>query len=450
MTASRDKKNKRKQEKSAAPRDERDTPHRVAMATLAAQFDGGKRLLSYAGNFHHFHAGYWQPIDDDAVASRILTTMMNMRPAPAGSTIAIATQARGIMKIMQARSTNPFAALDRRSHIMNCSNGEVWLSDDGNIDFRPHDPTSHLNYRLNVHYDPKAQCPIYDKALREIFAGSSDPKAMRRHWHELAGYILQPRRPFAVVLVLHGTGRNGKTLLIKIVTELLGVGLVYAAPVASLGYDRWATAHLANKRLFVDDDVAKQCVLPDGDLKKVSEEKVLTGERKYRDKAEVLCGVVPVLLCNNLPVLQDISRGMQRRLQVIPLERTFAGDGEDALLLDKIRDQELSGVLNRMLKGLQRLLRRGHFRIPEPVKHATEKWISSANVFERFVTAKCKADPKESGWGHQLYRAFQQFLAEEGVRSCPTRQTFYNDLEHKGFRQRHGNRGERFAGISLR
>jgi putative DNA primase/helicase len=157
-----------------------------------------------------------------------------------------------------------------------------------------------------------------------------------------------------------------------------------------------------------------------------------------------------VLLCNNLPMLQDISKGMQRRLQVIPFERTFTGSREDALLLDKIRNQELSGVLNRMLKGMQRLTTRGRFRIPDPVKQATEKWISNANVVERFLMAKCKEDLAETAWGQHLYEAFQQFLEDEGVRSCPTRQSFYNDLEHKGFRHKHGGKGEKFRGIVLR
>jgi P4 family phage/plasmid primase-like protien len=439
----------KKTSKGPAPSSDRDIPHQVAMATLATQFANGKKLLSYDGKFYHFDQGYWQPIDENAVASRTLAAMTTMRPEPRGNTASIATQAVKLLLMNQARSADPFAAANLTSPVINCRNGEVWLNKRGRIDFRPHTPANHLNHRLNVDYDPTAKCPIYDRTVREIFAGASNPKAMRRHWHELAGYMLQPPRPFAIVLVLDGTGRNGKSLLIKIVIELMGKSVVYAAPVASLT-GRWSTAHLAGKRLFVDDDVAKDCVLPDGILKTISEEKILTGERKYRDKAEVLCGVVPVLLCNNLPVLQDISTGMQRRLQVIPFERTFTGNAEDALLLDKIRDQELSGVLNRMLKGLQRLTRRGHFRIPIPVKQATEKWVASANVVERFLQVKCKEDAAKSAWGDQLYKAFRQFVTDEGLRSCPTKRSFYDDLEHKGFHQRHGNRGKRFSGIILR
>ena len=157
---------------------------------------------------------------------------------------------------------------------------------------------------------------------------------MRRHWHELTGYIVQSSREFAIVLVLYGKGRNGKTLLKNVVIGLLGSKLVYAAPVAELKSDKWATGHLAGKRIFVDDDVDKGSVLPDGILKTISERKAITGQRKYQDKFEIDCVVVPVLLCNNIPILRDMRAGMLHRFQVIPFDHTFVGRAADVSFSD--------------------------------------------------------------------------------------------------------------------
>jgi hypothetical protein len=49
---------------------------------------------------------------------------------------------------------------------------------------------------------------------------------------------------------------------------------------------------------------------------------------------------------------------MQRRLMVIPLDRTFTEEEKDPDLFDRIWEEELPGVLNQALAGYRRLLKR--------------------------------------------------------------------------------------------
>jgi hypothetical protein len=91
--------------------------------------------------------------------------------------------------------------------------------------------------------------------------------------------------------------------------------------------------------------------VPDGILKTISEAKEVTGEYKYKSPFNFTVRTVPVLLCNNIPSLADLSHGMLRRLQVIPFDRTFTGDDKDSGLFDRIWADELPGVLNRALRG---------------------------------------------------------------------------------------------------
>ena len=99
--------------------------------------------------------------------------------------------------------------------VINCANGELWISDDGAAHFWPHRPKSYLRQCLDVSYDPNAQCPIYDNALAEIFSNAEDPEAMVRHWHELVGYLIQPRRHIPLILICVGGGSNGKSMLVQ-------------------------------------------------------------------------------------------------------------------------------------------------------------------------------------------------------------------------------------------
>jgi hypothetical protein len=61
--------------------------------------------------------------------------------------------------------------------IINCANGELWLTADGGVELRAHRPESYLRHCLDVAFDPGARCPEYDRALRGIFGAAKKPEA---------------------------------------------------------------------------------------------------------------------------------------------------------------------------------------------------------------------------------------------------------------------------------
>src|SRR5690606_1743473 len=117
---------------------------------------------------------------------------------------------------------------------------------------------------------------------------------------------------------------------------------------------------LRGKLIFVDDDVRAGAKLPDGVLKKLSEAKLLTGELKNKNAFQFINRALPILLANNEPTTSDLSYGLKRRIMVIPFEHRFVeGVDMDRALWRTIRDEEMSGILNCYVRGLQRLRKRG-------------------------------------------------------------------------------------------
>jgi putative DNA primase/helicase len=281
--------------------------------------------------------------------------------------------------------------------IINCANGELWLTPDGAVELRSHQPGSFLRHCLEVVYDPAARCPEYDRALRGIFSAAKKPEALIRHWHELVGYIMQPRRHLPMIPILFGRGDNGKTRLMHTVMQLLGPALVHAQRIEDLDKSRFAMGSLCGKLLFVDDDVRAGARLPDGILKTISEAKEVTGELKFGPAFNFTVRAVPVLLCNNIPPLADLSHGMRRRLMVIPFDRIFTEMDKDPELFDRILASELPGVLNRALEGYRRLVVRGSFKLPVAVKKATARWLQRANPLPAFIEACCVKQPEAEG-----------------------------------------------------
>ena len=200
--------------------------------------------------------------------------------------------------------------------------------------------------------------PSTDRALQEIFRDAKRPTTVINFLNELMGYAIQPRRHHALIVVLCGQGNNGKTSWTELLRRLIGPDLVYSGRIDDLERNQFAIGHLFGKLLFVDDDIKAGAKLPDGTLKKISEGKTLTGERKFRDAFDFKCRALPVLSCNNIPSLADLSYGMMRRLQIVPFARIFREKETDRQLFRRIAANELPGVLNRALEGWERLQRR--------------------------------------------------------------------------------------------
>jgi phage/plasmid-associated DNA primase len=80
--------------------------------------------------------------------------------------------------------------------------------------------------------------PEYDTALKRIFEKVENPKTLINFFNDLVGYVIQPRRDMALIVLMIGKGNNGKTSLVRLLMELVGTGFV--TPVASMNSTMYA------------------------------------------------------------------------------------------------------------------------------------------------------------------------------------------------------------------
>ena len=242
-----------------------------------------------------------------------------------------------------------------------------------------------------------------------------------------------------------GEGSNGKTSLIRLLTELVGSDFVYSGRIDELEEARFGIGNLFGKLLFVDDDVRA-----DGALKKTSEAKLLTGEHKFRPAFSFVNRALPIILCNNLPSLADLSHGMMRRLHVVPFDRTFTEDEIDRDLFERIIENELSGVLNRALAGWKRLQQRTRFPPSKDMGRARQELLVHANPLKGFLDECCEADPKGKVKLQAFYDAYREWATESGYSMTQVKSTVKRNLEHLGYPVlRHGE-GLVVIGLKLR
>lgn len=426
-----------------------DPAEQIASAVLNDHFAGGDHLLwGPDGQYWHYDGKLWSAMSPQGIRHRALPLIKGFSGQKT-NTATLLSQIEAIIRAYAAKDGDPLGFRSTPHPVINCKNGEVWLAQDGSPELRPHSANSYLRHCLNVDYSPRAKAPLFDQALVDIFAKSPEPLEMAHFWNEIMGYVIQPDRRIASIFIFSGDGNNGKTTLVGTLVKLLGEELVASMRVQDLDRNQFSTANLLGKLLFLDDDVKKGTRLPDGDLKRISEAKVITGERKFGAAFNFTVRAVPMLLCNAPPSLADLTHGMRRRLIVLPFERTFTDDEVKRTPFPAILANEMSGVLNRAIEGYQRVVRRGHqFGPPKSVQDAKSAWLISANPVPAFLDEKCeKAGQCQV---RVLYAAFQSWSTDMGYTLSQQQANFRRSVENLGFKAKHGRDGDIFLGLNLK
>jgi putative DNA primase/helicase len=415
---------------------------------LANDFAGGRHLILEQGRFWVFERTHWERVSDEWIKNKILSAIEKFQIKAGANTASLLDQGLRLLQARLSAKDDRLSGISDGKAVINTLTGELWIADNGSVELRRHSPESYLTHCLRISYDPLATCPTYDSALQGIFSKADDPADMVRHWHEMTGYILQPRRNLATIVVGLGGGSNGKTTLFGTIIKLLGDHLVSAQPIGSFEGSRFAMASLFGKLMLLDDDVNASTRLPDGFLKTISEGKVVTGEEKYKSPFNFRVHALPVLLCNSVPSLTDLSFGMQRRLMVLPFDKKFVGKGKDATLFDRIWASELPGVLNRALEGLGRLRQRSTgFQLPTDVKAANKKFLSDGNPVPSFIDECCTEDIIGGIYLADFYVRYQSWCVESGITMKQQRNKVKQNLKNLRYKFGRGNKGPKVMGL---
>ena len=429
----------------------RDKGRVLANAVLTNLFDGGKHLVRCAdGSYWAFNGRHWQPTSDGALGKQLMMEAAKSQPFCTNMQQLVGN-AMKTLDLMLGGDEDLMGFNAVPLPVVNCTNGEVWLDEDGKPELRKHDPASRLTSCLPIAFDPSATCPMLDKAMLQIFGKASDPPDMVRHWYEATGYAIQPRRDIPVFIILIGHGANGKSKSLQTLQHLLGSAAVMNAPIANFQRDRFNIAALHGKLLFIDDDMGADTHLDDGLLKAISEAKEMSTRHAYGKRSfKFLCLALPIMAGNHYPTTSDSSRGLRRRAMVIPFDRQFGPDEADKELFPKIWKSELPGVLNRALEGLARLRNRGDFKPPADCIRAAQEFMAHANPLLAFIEDETVGDPKARTLLQKFREAMTQWATDQGMKKPVPYRTLKRQLEGLGYEVKKVEGHNRVSGLALK
>jgi putative DNA primase/helicase len=211
-------------------------------------------------------------------------------------------------------------------------------------------------------------------------------------------------------------------------------------------------ASLPGKLMVYDDDLDAVTTLPDGVLKKLSERKKLEANPKNKAPFSFVSVATPILLANKFPSIRDVSNGTRRRAQLIPFNRTFSAEEMDLQLANRLKTDELPGILNRALEGLKRVRQRGRFKTPDECVILASLWMASSNALAGFIDEQVMVtgDDADTETLKDLYDAFRLFCARNGITFVASRYNLSENLQNFGIKL--GPKGKnivRFKGLKL-
>lgn len=311
-----------------------DTELRAAHAASEADDDGGAfadRYDAMRGRFNKAAQAWARRVQSGPVRERVVADLRAMSsvhlPSPEG--------------------------FDADPDALVVGNGIVHLRTGELRDLRPADLATQ---RVDVAYDPTAEAPLWDKFLRDILVtedGQPDTELigwMRR----LIGYGISGHAREQVFAVFHGSGANGKSVLIETLSDLFEAISSTAAmntfEIKTGGSASGDIARLAGTRLVFasEGEVGKR--ISAATVKRITGEDRITARFLYRPEFEFRPRFLLIMASNTKAPVIDSSEGYWRRLRVVPFRRYFEPAERDATLRLRLRD-EFPGILRWAIEG---------------------------------------------------------------------------------------------------
>lgn len=243
----------------------------------------------------------------------------------------------------------------------------------------------YITKRINVTPDPNCSTSRFDRFVREI---TCDDGALANYLLRLCALCLTAT-PYQALFFLWGRGRNGKGVLIRMLTAILGDGIM-AWPlcpseitVSRFGDDvmKRAFANLKGKRLVtVTESVGGN--LNTSMLKLMSGGDALSMARMRQDQ-QVFKPTHKVLLPTNDRPQLPADPAFRGRVHMIPFAADFTGR-EDRNLEHVLQTVELPGILYRLVTLCPDVIENG-LRPPASVLAETDQLFSELDVTGQFV-----------------------------------------------------------------
>jgi putative DNA primase/helicase len=325
--------------------------------------------------------------------------------------------------------------LDKDPWLLNCPNGTVDLRTG---ELRPHDQADLITKICGTDYDPRAKCSRWEQFLLEIFDNDNDMVAVVQR---AIGYSLTGMTNEQVVFIMHGSGSNGKSVLLETIAAVLA-DYVKRSPA-----DTWVSkpangpsndvAALAGARFVSVVETEHDKQLAEALVKTATGGDVMTARFLHKEFFSFIPKFKLWFATNHKPKIRGSDFAIWRRIILLPFAVTF-NDPDKITGGQKAKDpglkaklaEEYPGILAWMIRGCMAWQKDG-LKPPEAVIHATETYQDSQDNVSGFIRDNCWLQRSLECPVGLLYAA-NEIWCEENEEEALSSRAFGKNLDERG------------------
>lgn len=293
-----------------------------------------------------------------------------------------------------------------------------------------HTPTKIFFNKLPIEYNSSSECPNIINHLKIILKNEEDILVIL----ELFGYLLLKEYKIEKAIMFVGFGRNGKSKTIELMKRFVGAENCSNLPLRALHEESFSLSELFGKMANLASDLSKTDLEETGMIKSLIGRDTIQAKRKYLRDLNFVNFAKMCFAANELPKIYDTTDGFWTKWVLIEFPYKFLKEEEYNKLSEKEKEfhrilnpniideltspEELSGLLNLALDGLDRLIKNKDFSYSKNIKEVKDLWIRKSDSFTAFCYDHLEEDFDNKISKKELRRLYHKYRKKHRVPSC--------------------------------
>ncbi len=402
-------------------------------------------LFYYNQLFYIYTGNYWKPIDHNKIRKEVLNILQDKYKQ---------SRVNNIIDIIQLETLKESNEINLNSErkALNVQNGMYFIKDKKLISHNRENKELYSTNLFNIRYNKTAKCERWERFVNEIFEPDQDKENKIMLLQEYLGYCITQDVFLQKSLLLLGNGSNGKSIVIQVMEKILGNENYSNIELHQLNNKNYIV-ELQNKLVNFCSEIDHKSQFSSGIFKRIITGETLTGDAKFKHPIKFQPRCKLLFATNDLPKTSDTTKGYFRRLLILKFNRSFEGKEKDIYLIDNLNN-ELPGIFNWLLIGLDRLYKNNQFTIPMSSINEVNKYLESNNSVVSFINEKCEItnDPDQYEKYDFLYAEYRTYCNESGDK--PFKKTNFKIEIEKQFQnkiifKRIDKRGNHFQNVKI-
>lgn len=277
-----------------------------------------------------------------------------------------------------------------------------------------------------IEYDPIALCPKINKFIDEISEGDIEKTITLE---KIIAYCFYRDYPIQKAFMLLGSGSNGKSTLLNLLTGLLGDENISNVGLQDFEKNRFSTANLYQKNANIYSDISSES------LKDPTMFKALTGgdhilcDRKFQQPFRFKNYAKLIFSCNQLPESKDDTDAFFRRWVIIEFKKKFEYREQNRGLLSEIcTPDEFSGFFTQIMPRLQAMIFEHDEITNDTTEQVRKKYQRNANSSHAFAIDCMELDPVAEEEKPKIWGAYQTYCRENHLQLIASEDRFWKSI----------------------